>query len=91
MINYCLNFLIYCFFGQNFRELAHFMICYPSLHPYNQTKLMRVLAAKRKSAQLGTATTGVSVYARNSSVVANNNNHLVNLQKSTSRVDVSHT
>lgn len=49
VINYCINFLIYCFFGQNFRELAAFMLCHPSLHPYNQTKLLRVLATKRRS------------------------------------------
>lgn len=68
VLNYCVNFLIYCFFGQNFRELAKFLLCHPSLHPYNKTNLLRVLAAKRKQHVPGAAST----YARQSSVHKNN-------------------
>jgi hypothetical protein len=32
--NCCINFVIYCFFGQNFRRIAHSILFHPSLTPY---------------------------------------------------------
>ena len=36
VLNYCINFIIYCFFGQNFRDIAKTIILNPSLSPYKQ-------------------------------------------------------
>lgn len=36
VLNYCINFIIYCFFGQNFRDIAKTIILNPSLTPYKQ-------------------------------------------------------
>jgi hypothetical protein len=36
VLNYCINFIIYCFFGQNFREIAKTIVLNPSLSPYKQ-------------------------------------------------------
>jgi hypothetical protein len=41
-INCCSNFVIYCFFGQKFRETAKELLCNPSFSPYlNSKKNMR--------------------------------------------------
>jgi hypothetical protein len=37
--NCCINFLIYCVFGQNFRSIATQLLCHPSLKPYNRAIL----------------------------------------------------
>jgi hypothetical protein len=34
-LNCCINFLIYCFFGQNFRHIAKQMLMNPTLKPYS--------------------------------------------------------
>jgi hypothetical protein len=34
-LNCCINFLIYCFFGQNFRHIAKQMLMNPTLRPYS--------------------------------------------------------
>lgn len=39
--NCCINFLIYCFFGQNFRNIAKTMLFHPSLTPYSRATLHR--------------------------------------------------
>ena len=39
--NCCINFLIYCFFGQNFRRIAKFILCNPSFYPYNKAMMQR--------------------------------------------------
>jgi hypothetical protein len=39
--NCCINFLIYCFFGQNFRRIAKFILLNPTFSPYNQALMQR--------------------------------------------------
>lgn len=36
-LNCCINFVIYCFFGQNFRDIARIVLFNPSFNPYNRT------------------------------------------------------
>lgn len=38
-LNCCINFLIYCFFGQNFRQIAKSLLFNPSFRPYNHSNL----------------------------------------------------
>jgi hypothetical protein len=38
-LNCCINFLIYCFFGQNFRQIAKQLLFNPTMRPYRQPSL----------------------------------------------------
>ena len=49
--NYCVNFLIYCFFGHNFRTIAHTILLKPSCSPYK-----RQITAVQYHAATATAT-----------------------------------
>ncbi|CAF0937540.1 unnamed protein product [Brachionus calyciflorus] len=51
-INCCVNFIIYCFFGHNFREIAKIILFNPSMNPYNRALYLKnqmELAQKLKS------------------------------------------
>ncbi len=41
-VNCCVNFLIYCFFGTNFRNIAKYILLHPSLDIYNSAKMQMV-------------------------------------------------
>lgn len=48
-LNCCINFLIYCIFGQNFRQIAKLIFCNPSLNPYDRAVSLRSqISEKRK-------------------------------------------
>ena len=40
-LNCCINFLIYCFFGCNFRQIAKMILLNPSFNPYSQLLIQR--------------------------------------------------
>lgn len=40
-LNCCINFLIYCFFGSNFRRIAKYILLNPSLEIYNPAKMQQ--------------------------------------------------
>jgi hypothetical protein len=53
-LNCCVNFIIYCLFGQKFREIAKDMLLNPSLRPYNRAsqasqKMQQQLTVRSKS------------------------------------------
>lgn len=72
--NCCVNFLIYCFFGQNFREIAKLMLCNPSLKPYHLNS--NVLLSRR--ATLSRVNRTNSVVKHNQTSAVNNNNNTSN-------------
>lgn len=45
-LNCCINFLIYCFFGTNFRNIATFMLLNPSCDIYNKLKFQKYIDRK---------------------------------------------
>jgi len=45
-LNCCINFLIYCFFGTNFRRTAKFILCNPTSRPWNESNMRRFMNAK---------------------------------------------
>lgn len=41
-LNCCLNFLIYCFFGTNFRRIAKYILLHPGWNMYNSAKMQNI-------------------------------------------------
>lgn len=56
-LNCCINFLIYCFFGTNFRRIAKYILLHPAWNMYNPAKMQNInnkeKAEKIKKANIG--------------------------------------
>jgi hypothetical protein len=59
-LNYCINFIIYCFFGQKFREVAKQILLNPSLTPYKQSRSQNHQNRAAKSSTGGNIITKIS-------------------------------
>jgi hypothetical protein len=85
-LNCCVNFIIYCLFGQKFREIAKEMLFNPSLRPYH-----RASQASQKQQQSARTKSMASANNRANSVAtpkSNTRNTLVNINATNNNVDV---
>jgi hypothetical protein len=80
--NCCINFLIYCLFGQNFRMIAKILLCYPSIRPYkNSIKYLNSYNNKSQRQSLKEQKPLINIPLSKRLSIANNNNNDIKIKE----------